>query len=284
MTTTTKPNPFAEPAAAKAARDEDRPRAVTLHDRAHSIAILTEWEHEHYDVILANDGALPDELAALLDDAEVEFTQKVTAVRAKIEELDASADAAKATKDRLAQREKVFRNAAKGLKRYLEACLTTAGRDRIDTPLGVVAMQTNPPSLTFSLTYAEYVERFGKDGERAPEWLRVVPPSEPTVEVANRKEAIAAWDDALPDVWVRAHNEVELTDDEVTAETEYVDFLAAQYTAEQDGEVSDEDRQQMLVERLDALLTSKKEAFVRKVMATVCPGVEVTRGRSVRLR
>jgi hypothetical protein len=96
-----------------------------------------------YLAILDNDGELTPEMEAALDRAQGTFLQKAEAVAFKIEELELSADGAKAAAQRQQRHANTFARAADRLKDYLRGCMERTGQERIRTNRKHIWVQRN---------------------------------------------------------------------------------------------------------------------------------------------
>lgn len=166
---------------------------ITLYERTEALNIVAAFIEEHADVIAENGGTLPDELAALLDDAEGEFDSKVEHVALFIRSLGHTADAIKAEEDRLSARRKAIANAAASLTNYLHAHLAGAGKTQVKGVLATVAIQQSPPSVTSSLDECGLRNL----AQHAPSFVKIIPE-----QVALDKDAVKrayAAGDALPE-------------------------------------------------------------------------------------
>lgn len=116
---------------------------LTLRDAADVFIVINEWIENHIDELELNGGALPDELAQLIDAADLTLVKKADAIAAKLDEFAGYAATAKATKDRAARREKVWNNAGAVLKAYALHQLQRLGRDRIRGASSTLRAQIN---------------------------------------------------------------------------------------------------------------------------------------------
>jgi hypothetical protein len=91
---------------------------LTLRDTTDLLIAVNQYIEDHVDEIELNGGALPDDLAAMLDEIVAGQMDKVDAIAAKLDEFSGYASAAKATKDRAARRQRVWENAAASLRAY----------------------------------------------------------------------------------------------------------------------------------------------------------------------
>lgn len=147
---------------------------VPLYARSEALNILEHWISEHADVIDANGGALPEEIQALLDDAEGEFDEKVERVALYTKSLRHSANAAKEEATRLTLRSKSYTNAADAIEDYLYRCLQQAGKVKVERALATVAIQKSPPSVQSTLT-PDHLLNVWRIAE--PSWIRFTPAS-----------------------------------------------------------------------------------------------------------
>lgn len=121
---------------------------VTLYELTSQLQILDAQIEERAAEIDANGGALPDDLAALLDDAEEAFDAKVERVALYIKTLGHTAVAVATERDRLAARVKALDTAKAALTEYLKRSLEAAGKKDVKGTLANVAIQNSPPSVT----------------------------------------------------------------------------------------------------------------------------------------
>lgn len=121
--------------------------AMKLYEATDALDVVRDWIFEHDEEIRAAEGALPDELAALLDQAEGDFRTKAERVGLFIRELVANSKAVKEEADRLAARAKHYDKAGEGLKRYLQIHMELADIPKIEGKLVTVRLQKSPPSI-----------------------------------------------------------------------------------------------------------------------------------------
>lgn len=141
------------------ARGHPHTPSVSLYERATALATIDVWIEEHADEIVANGGELTPELAQLLEQAEGDLATKLERVTLKVREFVTNAEIAKGTKQAISaqaaamlQRERMWENAAKSLKKYAGMCLEAANLSTIKTTLGAVRIQKNPETLTHTHT------------------------------------------------------------------------------------------------------------------------------------
>lgn len=127
---------------------------LKLYEHADAIQVVEDWILEHDEEIRAAGGALPDELAQLLEGAQLGFREKVEGVALVILGMKATAAAIKEEEARLAARRKHFDNAAAGLTNYLHAQLERAGERKVEGLRATVAIQNSPPSVVGDLSQA----------------------------------------------------------------------------------------------------------------------------------
>lgn len=123
------------------------PNPLKLYESRAQIDSVNTWIADHPDELLANGGALPPDLAQLLDAAEGAFEQKAERVALKVRELIVEADAIQAEKDRLAQREKATRHAAESLKKYLKRHMEAVGLATVKGTYATIVIQPTPPAV-----------------------------------------------------------------------------------------------------------------------------------------
>ncbi len=155
---------------------------LRLYEATDALDVVREWLYEHDDEIRAMEGALPDELAALLHEAEGDFKTKVERVGLFIRELIANANAVKAEEERLSLRRKHYEKSAEGLKGYLLMEMQRAEIPKVEGKLVTVRVQKSPPSVQSSLTPDEL--RSIEDT-----WVQIVPES----RRLNSAAVIAHW-------------------------------------------------------------------------------------------
>ena len=122
--------------------------------------------------IAANGGELTEELEARLDALEGDFSAKVERVALYIRQLQVTAEAAKAEKDRLAALEKRYTTEAEGLKAYLLRHLEHHGQAKVETARVRVRVQASPESVrwiggTFDIPMNYLVTKFSFDAKQA---------------------------------------------------------------------------------------------------------------------
>jgi hypothetical protein len=151
---------------------------MKLYETTAALDTVEAWLLEH-------DGELTPELEALLEEAGHDFADKVERTALKIREIEHEAEVAKEESKRLAGLAAVRERAAARLKRYLEAHMIAAGREKVSGALVTVTIQQNNPSV------------------HAPEWddealrgMFVYAPRfvtrEPESFTLNKKEILAA--------------------------------------------------------------------------------------------
>lgn len=142
---------------------------IPLYKHAEALQILNVWLGEHIDEITALGGALPDELQALLDDADGAFDAKVIDVALFVKSLNHNANAATEEANRLTMRAKAFTRSAEWLEDYLHRCLQDAGKSEVKGALASVTIQRSTPSVTSTLTPDDLlkVHRISQ-----PSWIR----------------------------------------------------------------------------------------------------------------
>lgn len=129
--------------------------SLKLWEAGDAIEIVRVWLEEHDDLIRANEGAFPDELAELLDKVETDFDRKAERVALFVRELQATAKAVKAEEERLYQRRKSHEAAADRLKTYLEMQMLMHSRPRVEGKLVTLRIQKNPPSVQLQREFTQ---------------------------------------------------------------------------------------------------------------------------------
>lgn len=123
---------------------------------------------------------IADTLEALGGDLEVKAANVAMFTR----NLDATAGAIKEAEGQMAARRKAIEARADGMRRYLLACMRSAGVQKVETPLLRLAVRDNPPA----------VEVF--DTELVPtEFMRQPEPPPPAPDKTAIKTAIKAGRD-----------------------------------------------------------------------------------------
>lgn len=113
------------------------------------MAKLYEIKNEFNELLLMADeqGLSLDDIKDTIDGIEFEFEEKADSTAKMIRTLIADADAVKAEKDRLADREKALRNSADNLKKYLETMMLEVDKKKFKTKLFSFNIQKNAPSV-----------------------------------------------------------------------------------------------------------------------------------------
>jgi hypothetical protein len=111
------------------------------------MAKLYEIKNEFNELLLMADeqGLSLDDIKDTIDGIEFEFEEKADSTAKMIRSLIADADAVKAEKDRLADREKALRNSADNLKKYLETMMLEVDKKKFRTKLFSFNIQKNAP-------------------------------------------------------------------------------------------------------------------------------------------
>jgi hypothetical protein len=130
MTTTAK--------APKAPREK-----LTLRDSSDLLLAVGQWVEDNIDTLELNGGALPDDLAVLLDEIIASRVERAEAIVHKLDEFTGYATSAKATKDRAARRQKVWENTIAALKAYAQREIERGGGEPIKAPSATLRLQRN---------------------------------------------------------------------------------------------------------------------------------------------
>lgn len=111
------------------------------------MAKLYEIKNEFNELLLMADeqGLSLDDIKDTIDGIEFEFEEKADSTAKMIRSLITDADAVKAEKDRLADREKALRNSADNLKKYLETMMLEVDKKKFRTKLFSFNIQKNAP-------------------------------------------------------------------------------------------------------------------------------------------
>lgn len=128
---------------------------LKLYETTAALDVVREWVYENDELIRASEGVIPDELASLLDQAELDFKAKAENVALFIRELLANAKAVREEKDRLDSRVRHYERAAEGLKAYLKFNMERADIPRVEGKLVTVRLQKNPPAVKVLLSQEE---------------------------------------------------------------------------------------------------------------------------------
>lgn len=118
-----------------------------LYEITDALNVVREWIYENDEAIRAAEGALPDELAELLNGAELDFKAKAENVALFIRELVSNAKAVKEERDRLDARAKHYERAAESLRTYLKFQMQLADIPKVDGKLVTVRLQKSPPAV-----------------------------------------------------------------------------------------------------------------------------------------
>lgn len=121
---------------------------LTLRDTSDLLLLVDAWIEQHIDELELNGGALPDDLAALLDEVQGSRETKGEAIVFKLDQYSGNAASAKATKDRAARREKVWMNTIAALKAYAVREIERAGGEKIKAASATLRVQTNSQPST----------------------------------------------------------------------------------------------------------------------------------------
>lgn len=128
---------------------------LKLWEAGDAMEIVRVWIEEHDDILRANDGVFPDELAELLDKVETDFDRKAERVALFVRELQATAKIVKLEEERLYSRRKSLDAAADRLKTYLEMQMLVHQVPRIDGKLVSLRIQRNPPSVRLEREFSQ---------------------------------------------------------------------------------------------------------------------------------
>ncbi|HVX40318.1 MAG TPA: siphovirus Gp157 family protein [Gemmatimonadaceae bacterium] len=121
---------------------------LTLRDDVDLYLAINRYVEDHIDELELNGGALPDDLAALLDEVDASRAERVDAIAKKIDEFSGNAAAAKATKDRAARREKVWNNTIAAIKGYAKHQVERSGGEPLKGTIATLRLQKNGQAST----------------------------------------------------------------------------------------------------------------------------------------
>jgi len=116
---------------------------LTLRDTSDLMLELNRYIDDHVDELELNGGALPDDLARLLDEIDASRGERADAIAFKLDEFTGYATTAKATKDRAARRQKVWDNAITALRAYALREVERLGGAPIKGASAVLRIQIN---------------------------------------------------------------------------------------------------------------------------------------------
>jgi hypothetical protein len=137
---------------------------LTLRDGVDLYLAINQWIEDNVDAVELNGGALPDDLAALLDQVDAATAERVDALAFKIDEFAGYAESAKATADRAARRRRVWENAIAAMKAYGLFQVQRAGVDRLRGVTATLRIQKNSaPSTVLALTDEQLLEICDED-------------------------------------------------------------------------------------------------------------------------
>lgn len=157
---------------------------LKLYEAGDAMEIVREWIEEHDEILRANEGVFPDELAELLDKVETDFDRKAERVALFVRELQATAKAVNEEEKRLYARRKSLDAAAASLKTYLEMQMLQHSRPRVEGKLVTLRIQKNNPSVTLEreFTQAEMMALY----EERSDIVRRIPPVDARYEFDSR--------------------------------------------------------------------------------------------------
>lgn len=99
------------------------------------------------DKIREGGGELTDELEEALNASTLAVRDKATGIAFILRNLAADVDVCDKEIKRLQGRKRARENASRGLNGYAMGCMVNAGVMKIETPLGNLNVQKNPPSV-----------------------------------------------------------------------------------------------------------------------------------------
>lgn len=159
---------------------------LKLYEHTANLQLVEEWIFEHDEEIRAAEGALPPELAQLLEEAAAGFAEKAERVALMVLSFTTTAAALQLELDRLGARKRAMEKAAESLKSYLKVQLELAGQDKVVGLRATVALQNNPRSVVGTVDTAWLAQYRASDNPEDVALVRVVPE---TLEL-DRKAAL----------------------------------------------------------------------------------------------
>ena len=144
---------------------------------------------EQFDEISKLDGDTEEYKQAWFDTLsgiEEEFEVKAENIGAYIKELTAAAKYLKAEEEALSKRRRAKEKQAEWLKKYLLESMQAIGRKKIDRPMAVLSIRTNPESVRFDDENA-FITLCQRDG--SDDYLRY---KAPEINRSAVKEALQA--------------------------------------------------------------------------------------------
>lgn len=143
---------------------------ATLYDLSALMQVLNAQIELRADEIAANGGALPNDLAAMLDDAEGKFGDKVENIVVVLREILLDSIKAATERDRLSSRVKSLDARHAALKDYLKRSIEAAGLTRVESALATVTVQ---PSASIHSSLSS--DQLALLCEAYPDLIRVKP-------------------------------------------------------------------------------------------------------------
>lgn len=121
---------------------------LKLYEISQARVVLDTWLAE-------SEGELTPELEVMLNELDGQADEKIERVALYVRERSAHAAAVKEERDRLAAIVKREEKAAESLKGYLKLQMERLGKTKVNGLLATIAIQSNPPSVTSTLTNEE---------------------------------------------------------------------------------------------------------------------------------
>lgn len=261
---------------------------VTLHELTEEYRVLGDWIEEHADEILVNGGvptpALEELLAALDGDFETKLGRLILVCREFATNAGVAEGAKKAVNAesaRLLQKQQMWENAEKSLRRYAQRQMEAVGRLKVKTTLATVWVQENQPKLAHGFDNAALVAIHDAEERDAladfgnPTPTEPPPPPHPLARFVT-VQRVATLDEAALLMAYEARR-VELEADvepmgpsdlpaDVAEQIDWIEDTAERETAK--ARAVEQFRARYVRERLDAEF----------------PGITVTRSASLRIR
>lgn len=253
--------------ATKETRSRDR---LTLRDSVDLYALINQWVEDNIDEVEFNEGALPDDLARLLDEVDASVAERVDGFAFKVDEFIGKAATAKATKDRAARREKVYANIIKSMKAYGFAQVQRNNGEPLKGITASLRIQRNGgnASVECSLTQEQLLD--ATDCHLVGPAISEHPLGQfltATVEVTLNKELLAYHYEAR--AAVLASEARLIGESDIEAEFTDPDDAARAALA--------------TPEEIERLLEQMRRVYVTAALATEFPGITCTRGSHLRI-
>jgi hypothetical protein len=244
---------------------------LTLKDALDLLEQLNAAIEDHIDEIELNDGALPDWMAAMLDEIEAATADRVDAIAAKIDEFAGYATTAKATKDRSARRERVWNNVIASMKNYGLHQVQRSGGDRLRGVSATLRIQNNSaPSTSVNVTDQQLLDYWDIDTRNAA--VEGYQPF-PLTKYVSVARVVSIDKKALAAAYEARHADL-VAESEVICDTDIPDVIIERF-----GDRDEPPTQ----EEVAAVLGDVRSKYVADNLALEFPGVQCVRGVHLRI-